>query len=594
MRHHTRWGRHALIVLALWLLGSLAPHGAEAQRGRQDGEGWIELQSQHFTLFSEVSPRRTRRIALGLEGLRAMLGQLTGLELDNRVPTRIYIFGGERSFEPYKFLYQGRPADVAGYFVSREQANYIALDAENVNQARAVVYHEYVHEVLDNNFRDLPVWFNEGLAEYYSTFEIEGDVAAVGKPVVEHWQWLNQHEPLPIDVLLAVGRDSPIYNEGTRRGSFYAQSWALVHYLLVGNEERQGQVVEFLRQRRIATSQEEAFQNAFGGDYGVLERELLRYLRRLDFPYLRLPVPEPVSGHTESRPLPASEALVLLGDLLANQIDLRSEAEDHYRRALAQAPGDPQALAGLGYLAERRLDLETALDFYRQAHQRAPDDPLLLYRLAKLLLPKGGTAADQARALLRRCIVLDPDFAPAWAHLSYAVTFLDPLPEDAVGIGQAAFQLYPARWDVALNLLNHYTRLGHREVAESMVDGYFRDLDQGAHLPQARELMIQMDLREAHAAAEGDVAAAVSRLDALEARWGEHLDAFTRRQVLELRSMLGGRRDTDRYNEAVLEINAGRVENGRRLLEALILDSPDGPVADGARRLLRRLVQELD
>ena len=39
---------------------------------------------------------------------------------------------------------------------------------------------------------------------------------------------------LPLQTLLTVDHDSPLYNEGNRRSTFYAQSWALTHLILLG------------------------------------------------------------------------------------------------------------------------------------------------------------------------------------------------------------------------------------------------------------------------------------------------------------------------------------------------------------------------
>lgn len=589
-RRHLRPAPVILLLLLLW------PMAGEARSRGKDGlarDTWIEVRSQNFTLFGNTTPRKTRRIALRLEGLRSALGKLSGLELGSPVPTRIYVFAGDRDFEPYKFLYQGRPADIAGYFAGREDGNFIAINAESIEDATAIVFHEYVHHVLANNFRNLPVWFNEGLAEYYSTFEIDDTTAAVGKPVSEHWLWLREHELLPLAELFAVDHDSPTYNEGDRRGSFYAQSWALVHYLLL-DEVRQGQVLVFLQALVDGQSQEEAFRLSFGADYRKLEQELTRYLRRLDFPYLRYELDAAVVEETRERPLPRAEALVLLGDLLVHQSEPRPEAEEHFRTALALEPGSTGALVGLALLAERSLKPEEARSLLERALAQEDDDARALYHLGRLLLAEGGRSADRARELLRRAVVLSPDFGPAWGHLSYAITFLDPLPEDALGIGQTAFRLLPSRWDVALNLLNHYTRLGHREIAESMVDRYFARLDQGAHLPKARELLIQMDLRQAYEAINtGRADEAQARVEALETRWTESLDPLTRRQVFELRRSLAEHRAVERYNEAVSKVNAGQLAEGRRLLEALILDDPEGPVADGARQLLDRLGRQM-
>ena len=584
--------RH-LILCLLFVLFTGPPAEARA-REQLAKDPWVEVRSQNFTLYSQTNARKTRRIALRLEGLRSALGKLSGLALNAPVPTRIYVFASDRDFDPYKYLYQGRPAEIAGYFAGREDGNFIAINAENIDDATAIVFHEYVHHVLANNFRNLPVWFNEGLAEYYSTFEIEGTTAAVGKPASEHWLWLRDHDLLPLAELFAVDHESPTYNEGDRRGSFYAQSWALVHYLLL-DPIRQKQVIGFLQALVEGRDPVMAFGAAFGTDYPSLLAELSHYLRRLDFPYLRYTIDTAVVDETRERPLSRVEALVLLGDLLVHQSEPRAEAEEHYRAALALEADHPGALMGLALLAERRLDPERARSFLERALGRNDRDPMVLYHLGRLLLTEGGTEADRARQLLRRAVVLRPDFGPAWAHLSYAITFLDPLPKDALGIGQTAFRLLPSRWDVALNLLNHYTRLGHREIAESMVAGYFTRLDQGAHLPKARELLIQMELRQAYDAINGgrpDEAA--KRVDVLEKRWAASLDPLTRRQIFELRRSLAEHRAIARYNEAVSKINAGYLSEGRRLLEALVLDDPEGPVAEGARQLLVRMARKTD
>ena len=43
-----------------------------------------------------------------------------------------------------------------------------------------MIYHELVHLMVNNTVRGLPVWFNEGLAEYYRTLQI----ASTGQKVI--------------------------------------------------------------------------------------------------------------------------------------------------------------------------------------------------------------------------------------------------------------------------------------------------------------------------------------------------------------------------------------------------------------------------
>ena len=72
---------------------------------------------------------------------------------------------------------------------------------------------------------------------------------------------------------------SPEYNETSRRGGFYAESWALVHYLISGNPERRQQAAEYLRLAQAGTPPDQIFAKAFGADPAALERELRAYVQ---------------------------------------------------------------------------------------------------------------------------------------------------------------------------------------------------------------------------------------------------------------------------------------------------------------------------
>ena len=156
---------------------SLPIHGDEVNLAPTN-QRWIELQTAHFTFFSNAGMGTTKRVAADLEELRAVLAQLTDFELQSPVPTLIYVFHNERSFTPYKILYDGQPGQMSGYFMNHEHANYIAIDAGS-RDASAVVFHEYVHYVAAHNFWWLPVWLSEGLAEFYQTFTVVDDTASV-------------------------------------------------------------------------------------------------------------------------------------------------------------------------------------------------------------------------------------------------------------------------------------------------------------------------------------------------------------------------------------------------------------------------------
>jgi hypothetical protein len=111
----------------------------------------------------------------------------------------------------------------------------LTTELNGSQDAFSVIFHEYTHLLVNNTFKNAPVWFNEGLAEYYSTFKITDDrKITLGTPIGNHVYLLRDSKMLPLRTLFEVDHKSPHYNESKKQGIFYAQSWALMHYLLIG------------------------------------------------------------------------------------------------------------------------------------------------------------------------------------------------------------------------------------------------------------------------------------------------------------------------------------------------------------------------
>ena len=141
------------------------------------------------------------------------------------------------------------------------------------------IFHEYTHLLLRHNDPFWPLWLKEGMAEIYGTLEIAGGghTLRIGKPLSEHLHLLAEQPLVPLRDLFAVTHDSPEYNERDRQGIFYAESWLLAHYLMVGDNSSHrvafGQFTALLRQGQLP---EQAFTNAFRAPFSLLDQQLGR------------------------------------------------------------------------------------------------------------------------------------------------------------------------------------------------------------------------------------------------------------------------------------------------------------------------------
>ena len=117
-----------------------------------------------------------------------------------------------------------------------------------------------------SNAAKFPSWFNEGLAEYYATFEMENDQKALlGGLQHSHLQFLAQQKMMPLETLFNADYQAMHKTGGRQRQVYYAQAWALVHYLMQGNKNRTPQMNQFIELLMNGKDTRTAFSDCFSG-----------------------------------------------------------------------------------------------------------------------------------------------------------------------------------------------------------------------------------------------------------------------------------------------------------------------------------------
>lgn len=255
--------------------------GTEAAAARDQ---WRTARTEHFEVFSSASEKKTREVVVLLEQFRASFIATFALQPAHEPRVTVMLFDSDRAFTPYKPLYQGKPKDVSGYFVGGKDEVVIALKLDSTledgDDPLETVLHEYVHLLLHTRGLKLPTWLNEGLAEVFSTFRVNGSTVEYGRPKDIYVTLLSQSALLSMSRLLAVDETSPDYNEETRAGMFYAQSWAMAHFLLCGADRTNAQRLnQYLQRLAVEPSAPDAkFREIYAKDFGQLEGKLRAYL----------------------------------------------------------------------------------------------------------------------------------------------------------------------------------------------------------------------------------------------------------------------------------------------------------------------------
>jgi len=432
---------------------------------------WTRLETPHFTFIGDASEGRIRQTAQKLEQFRdVILRVLSNATGTSPKPTVVFVFRRDRSFTPFKPTFQGRVTDVAGYFIQTDEATYIAVNAEADDSGLSTIFHEYSHFLADNTLGDLPVWVSEGLAQFFETVEARdgGRVAIVGNPILDHVEMLLEEPPMPMRELVAVDHESPVYNEGERRGVFYAQSWAAVHYLIT-SRARSGQLDGYLARLRGGILPDQAFREAFGGEPDVLDDEVRAYLRQFSMSARRLDLGERAAGLEDLRGERISDmdADVYLGALQA-AVGRLDEARARLEDVLAASPHAPRALAELGLMDLREGNVSAGLARLLRAGESAPDDGVVQSALGRALVARldelepGDDGFEptlrRAREVLGRAVSLEPDVAHTSALAGFTELVAGQDLERAEQLLSRAIARAPTRDDYRLMLAQVYVR----------------------------------------------------------------------------------------------------------------------------------------
>ena len=581
---------------------------------------WIRIDAPNVTVFSNASERRTVQLSKSIERFIQVLEIFyPRLTVNTPVPTFVYVFNSDVSLTPYKPLYKGQPQAVAGYFLPSRDGNYITLNGHPRSDPLDVIFHEFTHYFVGNNLPRIPVWFSEGLAECYSTFESDARSAKIGKPIEHHLESLRYHTLLPLEDILAVTHDSELYNHGERRGLFYAQSWALVHYLLWGNIERRPQLVQFMKRIGRGEDSENAFLASFGTTHQALENELRRYIEQRRFHYS-------LGKFNQAKRIEIDPAVAMkeedvffgLGDLLVHfGIERLDEAKEHFRIALEIDPSHAGALAGLGRIERDRENLDEAIGYYEKAVATGGADYLIHFNFAETLARRrrsghglassaSGAGADRAggpsdveraQEHYRTSIAQNSRFGEAYLGYGRAILYAGgENMASAARLLEAGARLLPARTDVLVNLVILYDATGQHEKAARLVDEVLSEMGDPEALAAARQAIAETSGRPSPHEPEppgtgagtdgGDEGRTpedpvVRPLEPDPTRrppgsiQGDRIDKYNRRAEI--------------FNEAVAVANKGDLKNAIEILEDLIARSPADDLTEQAIRLVKRM-----
>ena len=235
---------------------------------------------------------------------------------DPEFPLVVLIFKSKAEYQRYVDRDLGPGQDIVAYF--HMQTNRVVMYdltagdrrlGENISSTRrieeifqnpaavymvATIIHEGTHQLMFNRgvqtrFADTPLWMNEGLAIFFEAPNLKNKRGWTKPGLVfglRLYHFRNTLKTRPKDSIQRLLTDDARLTNPETAADGYAEAWAFNHFLL---NKRSEEYIAYLKEHAEkpplseldAKQRLEEFKKHFGDDFEKLEKDFLKYVRRL-------------------------------------------------------------------------------------------------------------------------------------------------------------------------------------------------------------------------------------------------------------------------------------------------------------------------
>src|SRR6202158_5609505 len=428
----------------------------------KDEPKWIEVHTAHFSVLTDAGDKPGREVALRMEQMRNVFGQLL-LKDKLKMPVPITVIA-LKSDKQYGMVAPAKQSMASGFYVPGPDRVYIVLNLFEADPWRAVA-HPLAHYLVNYNYPPAQGWFDEGLAEYFGSIQIGKQVEIGGDPeLAPEWhedvfeeirrdpnkpQSLTQLLSSPVWLsmvdLFSMKHDGSGTREGTHNTLFYAQSWMVVHYLLNKNKlPEAGTYFDLVLNQKVPV--EKAMVQAFDMSPEEMEEAVKTHFKSLSglgiaLDQAKKPIVDPVNTQQPDHfALPFDtdeigmvvtsfkdeEARAMIDDVMARVPEHRDQAVRDLQQLTADPKDNEAARRGLAGDDLRQKKFDAAADELEKAAELNSRDPWIWDYRAALKHQKAQATRQEMQELanmmqdLRAVADWYPELADAYNMLGMA------------------------------------------------------------------------------------------------------------------------------------------------------------------------------
>ncbi|MBI5361233.1 MAG: DUF1570 domain-containing protein [Planctomycetes bacterium] len=255
-----------------------------------NGPDWpacFKKETTHYIVKTDINQERCDAYAEAIEAMFKYYSSLFPLDNKQKKKGRVYIFNTHKGYEIHATLTSGSSLENSlGYYQPSFKELYLFEDPNNHEPTKKVLYHEGFHQYIHTGIEEIPIWFNEGCAEWFygttlknKTVVSKGDICP---RLPELQEAVNGGKIQSLDVLMNLSHKEFM---GETASLNYAQSWSIIHFCLnYENGKYKGYLEKYFNALKANKPAKDALDASFKTvkDFNKMEQEWKDYVKGLN------------------------------------------------------------------------------------------------------------------------------------------------------------------------------------------------------------------------------------------------------------------------------------------------------------------------
>lgn len=218
------------------VLAGLSGFFSDCSRADETRKWPLELKAGRFEIHCDFELTAQDALLHELKSVEQDLHTLLDVPFQNS-PIHVVLFATEDEYKRYMKAYFPKLPTRRAIFLQDRGPGMLFTHWHA--QVATDLRHEITHAILNRNNRSLPLWLDEGIAEYFELrpgerFEKSSYLAAVSE--------LSRVRRLPSIRTLAKKAEVGEFDDND-----YQNSWAWIHFLIHRNQETRSLLIRYLR-----------------------------------------------------------------------------------------------------------------------------------------------------------------------------------------------------------------------------------------------------------------------------------------------------------------------------------------------------------